>query len=694
MILQYSPWFIPFLVSAVMMTLLAVIGWNYRNNTIAWAFIFLTGCAAFWSMTVAIEMIAADFPTSYIMTILSYLAIVMVPVALLFVVFCYTGLEQYVTLRLTSIFMIVPVLVVIAIVSNPVHHLFYTGFIPVVSDGVVIWQYLHGPLFWVVSVYAYLILFASLLLIVYQILLSHAIYRQQLFILLAAAGIPLCVNLAYTFSIPPFPPYLPLTAISFSLTALILAPGILRYRFLSLIPVSCLHIFAAIRDSVIVVDTGNQITDLNPMAERVLPVSTATVIGEPVGRVFPFLMPLLEGITPEGDEIHREIALNRHDATQYFDVASIPLRVKNGPSMGRLILLHDITSWKKQDEAIREGERRFHELVDLLPEIVFECDFSSRFTYVNDNGLQLFGHSRDDLERGLDMLSHIIPEDRQRVMQDIGKIVGGEKSRGSEYTAMKQDGTRFPVIVFTTRVMRNNRCTGIRGILINMTQQKKTEYAMKQAMDKLTLLNSITRHDILNKLTALSAYLNLAREDVTDPNILEYLDRCTEGVTSVNEHVEFMRDYQEIGIHSPVWQDPAVTIHQSSGASGYPGIRITIPDPGWEIFTDPLFEKVIYNLIDNAIRHGGHVKTIAFSLGETPAGLILTCEDDGAGIPEEYKSNLFRKGFGKNTGLGLFLSREILGITAISIQETGVQGCGARFEICIPRGGYRRKNNT
>jgi signal transduction histidine kinase len=68
---------------------------------------------------------------------------------------------------------------------------------------------------------------------------------------------------------------------------------------------------------------------------------------------------------------------------------------------------------------------------------------------------------------------------------------------------------------------------------------------------------------------------------------------------------------------------------------------------------------------------------------------VITYEDDGAGIPAQDKENIFRRGFGKHTGLGLFLSREILAITGITIRENGEPGKGVRFEILVPRDMYR-----
>ena len=109
--------------------------------------------------------------------------------------------------------------------------------------------------------------------------------------------------------------------------------------------------------------------------------------------------------------------------------------------------------------------------------------------------------------------------------------------------------------------------------------------------------------------------------------------------------------------------------------------------PDLEIYADPLLGKVFYNLIDNALKYGGGKMTsIRITSRETNTGLCLLFEDDGAGIAVEDKKHLFERGFGKNTGLGLFLSREILSITGITIRETGEPGSGARFEMDVPKG--------
>jgi signal transduction histidine kinase len=202
---------------------------------------------------------------------------------------------------------------------------------------------------------------------------------------------------------------------------------------------------------------------------------------------------------------------------------------------------------------------------------------------------------------------------------------------------------------------------------------------------------SITRHDILNQIMALNAYLELSREATPDPVVSEYLEKMAKISASMERHISFTRDYQTIGVQAPQWQDVGGCIFRATAALPMRNIRVTTDLHEVKVLADPLFEKIFYNLIDNALRYGGEgMKQIRISSEETDTGLTLIVEDDGVGIAAEDRPHLFTKGFGKNTGLGLFLTREILGITGMEIRETGTAGKGARFEITIPRVAYRK----
>ena len=103
-----------------------------------------------------------------------------------------------------------------------------------------------------------------------------------------------------------------------------------------------------------------------------------------------------------------------------------------------------------------------------------------------------------------------------------------------------------------------------------------------------------------------------------------------------------------------------------------------------------MIQKVFENLMENTLRHAEEAGRVEIRCEERDGQLAIIWEDDGPGIPDSEKERIFERGVGKHTGLGLFLSREILAITGISIQETGEYGKGARFEMLVPEEGWRK----
>jgi signal transduction histidine kinase len=93
--------------------------------------------------------------------------------------------------------------------------------------------------------------------------------------------------------------------------------------------------------------------------------------------------------------------------------------------------------------------------------------------------------------------------------------------------------------------------------------------------------------------------------------------------------------------------------------------------------------------VENSLRHGEKVTKISLRAEENAGDMDLIYEDNGAGVPVEAKEKIFRREYFKNTGFGLFLTREILAITGLSVVENGTPGTGARFVIHAPKGTFR-----
>ena len=232
--------------------------------------------------------------------------------------------------------------------------------------------------------------------------------------------------------------------------------------------------------------------------------------------------------------------------------------------------------------------------------------------------------------------------------------------------------------------------------LWNVIKSRNVEEELQRTNRKLQLLNSISRHDILNMLTALTGYLELSRDFTGNlEKMTEFIDKERSITKIIEGQLAFMREYQNIGIKKPVWQDINETVRRVAVMLPMRSIVVQYDKNDLEILADPLLEKVFFNLIEDSLNYGGDaMTTIRIASDITGQGCVVMYEDNGGGISAGDKDHLFELGYGKHTGFGLYFSREILQITGIRIQETGSPGSGARFEIRIPPGVWRLSGNS
>ncbi|MDD4137491.1 MAG: HAMP domain-containing sensor histidine kinase [Methanoregula sp.] len=217
-----------------------------------------------------------------------------------------------------------------------------------------------------------------------------------------------------------------------------------------------------------------------------------------------------------------------------------------------------------------------------------------------------------------------------------------------------------------------------------------SENAFELVTKKLNLLSEVTRHDIRDQLMALTTSLEHSRENVTDPGMIPYIENEQAAVEAIRRQIEFTRYYEDIGVSAPQWQDVTRLAEPLQRILPSGEITLSLKLNGLEVYADTLLGKVFENLVENSLRHGERVRHITVSTLQYGLGdIAIVYEDDGIGIHEEEKERIFEKGFGKNTGLGLFLSRAILAITGFAMKESGTYGNGVRFEIIVPKGKYR-----
>jgi PAS domain S-box-containing protein len=340
---------------------------------------------------------------------------------------------------------------------------------------------------------------------------------------------------------------------------------------------------------------------------------------------------------------------------------------------------------KRESEELAE---KYIDLYDFAPVGYFTIDPGGTIVSVNLTGSALLGRDRRSLI-GARLGAFLQPESVPAFNAFCEQVLFSGKKEMCDVELPGAQG-QLPWFAHFEGRAESGYGAGagrIRLVLTDISERKRGERALRQANHQISLLSSVTRHDILNQVLVLNAYIAFSEMDLDDKEALTGFLKKEKAVAAAIEHlIRFTKEYQDLGHGEPQWQSPEKILdHLASQLS----IPLEMDLHGLEIYADPMLEKVFFNLLDNAIRHGEHVTEIQVSSHQSGGALTLLLEDNGIGIAQGEHEQIFGQGFGKNTGFGLFFVREILTLTDITIQETGEPGKGARFEIMVPKGAYR-----
>lgn len=207
---------------------------------------------------------------------------------------------------------------------------------------------------------------------------------------------------------------------------------------------------------------------------------------------------------------------------------------------------------------------------------------------------------------------------------------------------------------------------------------------------KMDLLFSITRQDILENLAVIMSHLERAQLKNTHDDMQNFFNKTIGSIESIRNQIAYMRALQELGLVSPKWQQVRQAFYDAVRLLPDNNLTIRAEVGDLEIFADPLLPRVFFTLLDNSVRNGGKkLSSASLSLRRENRSLVIVYEDDGYGIPAPDKEKVFSTGYDGDSWHGLYLVREILGFTRITIREKGIFGSGVRFEIEVPEDKFR-----
>ena len=494
-------------------------------------------------------------------------------------------------------------------------------------------------------------------------------------------------------------------------------------------------------DATFALNSDNTVISWNRMMERVTGIPAAAVVGtgnylEPISRIYEGRSPLVESVLAGGNvnALGRErIQVGEKIITEFYSPAAFtgrgahlwliasPLYDANGRVIGAIESIRDITDRKKAEEnlqrtneeltaayeqlaateeelrrnyeklsqnriALAQSEERYRNIVEDQTELICRFLPDGCLTFVNGEYCRYFGLDPKTC-LGKQQTVNLPPPDRERMNMHLSTLSPEHPVAVIEHRIIMPDG-RITWQRWSDRAVftPEGRVTEYQSVGRDVTERRHMEQALYEANKKLKQLSSVTRHDILGQLTALHGYLTLLDTAIADPHARSLADRALETAQVIHDQVVFTRQYENVGVQSPCWQNVFTIVTTVCNEGGFPNVMVDESLAGLEIFADPLLNQVFYSLFEHARMQGKPRAKLGVSGSMMPQGAEISIEADGEGIPTGNKQKIFERGAGSHADPGFRLVQQILSITGLTIEASGDEGCRTRFVIHVPAG--------
>ncbi len=376
-------------------------------------------------------------------------------------------------------------------------------------------------------------------------------------------------------------------------------------------------------------------------------------------------------------------------------------------------LENEIQERKRIEQALLESRQRYQDLVELLPETIYESDCSGKLVYLNDTGFRLFGYNQSDLKNNLNLEQIVASINHQEIAQHLATIHDLKRPARSILTGRKNDGTTFPVSIHTVPILHNQKCHGARGIIIDLTEQKRTEEQLQKNADDLNALNkskdkffSIIAHDLRSPFTSFLGFTEILDEEfdsMPEEEVLSIISSLRTSASNLYQLLENLLQWsllqREIIKFEPKTRQlfplvrNCIEVISVTAKQKEIDIRIDISE-NLEITADiHMLQTIIRNLVSNAIKftgRGGYVHITAVS--EEKHLFLFSVKDNGIGISPERQQEIFRLDANNktkgtegelSTGLGLILCKEFVEKHGGRIWVESIEGKGSTFHFTI-----------
>jgi PAS domain S-box-containing protein len=350
---------------------------------------------------------------------------------------------------------------------------------------------------------------------------------------------------------------------------------------------------------------------------------------------------------------------------------------------------------------LRRSEQQLHDLIEFLPDATFAVDLEGKVIAWNRAIEEMTGVPKMKMV-GEGNYAYAVPfyGEARPVLIDLA-LTGNPKIE-ADYPVMTRNGDLIEAEIFAPALGEGKglhlrlsatplfdagreRIGAVESIR-NITDEVLTRSSLENSNRQLGALSSIIRHGVSARLEELYRHLTIGSMQFDDPAAISFLGKIEEAADGIRRQIAISRDFREIGSSPPLWTPMQDAVARAIARLDTGGMTIRVWTERLVIFSDPHLSTAFSHLIENALAAGATALLVTYQIRDDGCAIYL--EDNGVGIPDEKKKRLFSEGI-EHSGHGLFLAREVLSITGISLYEEGQVGLGARFVLLVPPEGYR-----
>ncbi len=352
---------------------------------------------------------------------------------------------------------------------------------------------------------------------------------------------------------------------------------------------------------------------------------------------------------------------------------------------------------------LHESERQLHDIIEFLPDPTFAVDPAGRVIAWNKAIEEMTGIKKSDM-LGRGNYEYALPFYGKREPILVDRILNEHTGPETKYLNAGKESGRLVADVFIPHFRdgrgahlrlaasalfdSGGRTVGAIESIRDVTDQFITDAALQNTSTRLTVLAGIIRNDIGKKLSVLYQTLSAGSSYPADSGFNKWVSTIRESADGIRQQIEISGAFRDIGTTPPGWLPVQEAVTRAAVRAGFESVSFRAWTERLEVFSDTHIPTAFYHLFERSVSASTGATRVVVTYQIRKTGCAIIVEDDGSGYAEPVKEVLFRKR-DDIFGCGLFLTKEILAITSMSIQETGVPGRGARFEILVPPEEYR-----